>query len=58
MMQNCIFRHEFDKNCSKSQFYEMRVEIQYACNFCVIWQYHSCDMYNHLPTISLIGVME
>ena len=30
----------------------------YACNLCVVWQYHPCDMYIHFHTIGLIDVTE
>ena len=33
MANKCIFRHEFDKNCSKSQFHERKKIIQFF--FCL-----------------------
>ena len=50
-----IFRHEFDKNLTKSQFYENMDENLIYVHLCVIWQYHPCDMYIYLHTIGLIG---
>ena len=29
MAKKCIFRHEFDKNCSKSQFHERKKMFQF-----------------------------
>ena len=53
--KNCIFRHEFYKNCSKSQFHdhmdENLIYVQYVCHLTTFPR----DMYIHLHTIGLTG---
>ena len=56
--KNCIFRHEFYKNCSKSQCHEYATKILDICNSCVIWKYHPSDMYIPSHLIGLIDVTE
>ena len=56
--KNCIFRHKFYKNFSKSQFYENADENSLYVSFVFIWQYQPCDIYIHLHTIGLIGITE
>ena len=54
----CIFRREFYKKCSKSQFHdnmdENLIYVQFGCHVTT----SPCDMYIHLHTIGLTGVTE